>query len=118
MKKGLIMLGSKPLISDASATNPRADLGVWLKSLREACGLSQRQMATMLSLDYYTFISQLENGRGKIPSSRYLDWAQALNQDPRSFVKSLLSHYDPVTYGILFDTVGAEVEADRDAAVK
>jgi transcriptional regulator with XRE-family HTH domain len=110
--KRLIMLDNKALIADPSAANPRADLGVWLKSLREAAGLSQRQLATLLSLDYYTFISQLENGRGKIPANRYLDWANALNQDPRSFVKTLLSHYDPVTYGILFD------ETDPDAAAK
>jgi transcriptional regulator with XRE-family HTH domain len=115
VKKGLAMLDNKALISDPSADNPRADLGIWLKSLREACGLSQRQLATMLSLDYYTFISQLENGRGKIPSGRYLDWAQALNQDPRSFVKSLLSHYDSVTYGILFDPEVVETVQDTTA---
>ena len=37
----------------------RAALGLWLKSLREARGLSQRELADLLSLDYYTFISQL-----------------------------------------------------------
>lgn len=101
------MLDKKTLASATSAGDPRADLGVWLKSLREACGLSQRQLATQLSLDYYSFISQLENGRGKIPSGRYHDWAVALKQEPRSFVKKLLSHYDPETYDILFDDRGA-----------
>lgn len=80
----------------------RADLGAWLKSLREEQGLSQRQLATLLSLDYYTFISQLETGRGKIPTARYLEWANALGQEPRSFVKKLLSSYEPGTYDILF----------------
>jgi len=80
----------------------RAELGAWLKDLRLDKGLSQRDLATKLELEYYTFISQLENGRGRIPSSRYLDWARALGQDPRSFVVRLLSCYDPVTYDVLY----------------
>lgn len=81
----------------------RAALGHWLKQLRESAGLSQRDLADRLSLDYYTFISQLENGRGKIPAHRYAEWAIALEQDPRLFVKTLLSYYEPSTYRILFD---------------
>ena len=81
---------------------PRSELGVWLRCLREARGLSQRQLADLLSLDYYTFISQLETGRGKIPSSRYLDWANALNQNPKAFMVVLLSYYEPEAYDILF----------------
>ncbi len=84
------------------ARQHRLEMGAWLKSLREARGLSQRDLANALSLDYYTFISQLENGRGKIPAGRYLDWAAALGQEPRAFVKVLFSHYDPNTYEILF----------------
>jgi transcriptional regulator with XRE-family HTH domain len=81
----------------------RATFGIWLKALREGEGLSQRDLADRLSLDYYTFISQLENGRGKIPSYRYAEWATALGQNPKSFVKTLLRYYEPLTYQILFD---------------
>ncbi len=81
----------------------RAIFGHWLKSLREAEGLSQRDLADRLALDYYTFISQLENGRGKIPAHRYGEWAAALGQDPRSFVRTLLRYYEPLTYQILFE---------------
>jgi len=81
----------------------RVTLGLWLRSLREEKGLSQRDLADILTLDYYTFISQLENGRGKIPAHRYAEWAHALGQDPRSFVKNLLKHYEPMTYSVLFD---------------
>lgn len=81
----------------------RSALGLWLKSLREGAGLSQRDLADLLSLDYYTFISQLENGRGKIPAHRYVEWAKALEQDPRAFVKTLLRYYEPSTYQILFE---------------
>lgn len=89
--------------SPEEARELRLQMGLWLKSLREAQGLSQRDLANQLSLEYYTFISQLENGRGKIPSNRYLDWATALGQEPREFVKTLLSYYDPITYDILFN---------------
>jgi len=88
------------------AKEQRATLGLWLKSLREAKGLSQRDLADLLSLDYYTFISQLENGRGKIPSHRYAEWAEALGQEPRSFVRELLRYYEPLTYQILFEDAG------------
>lgn len=81
----------------------RMTLGLWLRSLREEKGLSQRELADILSLDYYTFISQLENGRGKIPTHRYVEWAEALGQEPKAFVKRLLSYYEPMTYKILFE---------------
>lgn len=80
----------------------RAELGSWLRTLREAQGLSQRQLADALSLDYYTFISQLETGRGKIPSARYRDWAETLEQEPKTFMKTLLSYYEPEAYDMLF----------------
>lgn len=85
------------------AREQRLALGLWLRSLREQAGLSQRDLANMLSLDYYTFISQLENGRGKIPAHRYVEWAEALGQEPKIFVQTLLKHYEPTTYSILFD---------------
>lgn len=89
------------------AREQRATFGQWLKVLREAEGLSQRELADRLSLDYYTFISQLENGRGKIPAHRYAEWAIALGQEPKSFVKTLLKYYEPLTYQILFDDAEA-----------
>ena len=91
------------------AREQRATFGQWLKTLREAEGLSQRDLADRLSLDYYTFISQLENGRGKIPAHRYAEWAVALGQDPKLFVKTLLKYYEPQTYQILFDADEAAV---------
>jgi transcriptional regulator with XRE-family HTH domain len=80
----------------------RKDGGLWLKSLREAKGLSQRNLAELIGTDYYTFISQLETGRGRIPPDRYVAWAKALELDPKDFVKNLMKFYDPITYNILF----------------
>jgi transcriptional regulator with XRE-family HTH domain len=100
------MLAEVQKISPEEAKEQRTALGVWLKELREQADLSQRELADKLSLDYYTFISQLENGRGRIPVHRYAEWAGALGQDQRTFVKTLLSYYEPTTYRILFEDVG------------
>jgi transcriptional regulator with XRE-family HTH domain len=80
----------------------RKDGGQWLKSLREAKGLSQRKLADLIGTDYYTFISQLETGRGRIPPDRYRVWSEALGFDEREFVKNVLKFYDPITFEILF----------------
>ncbi len=57
----------------------------------------------MLDLEYYTFISQLENGRGRVPTNKYRDYARAVGVDEKVFVKKLLMFYDPISYEILFD---------------
>jgi hypothetical protein len=57
--------------------------------------------------EYYTIMSQLEAGRGRIPPDHYLIWAHALGIDTREFVRALTSYYDPLTYGILFDQGGS-----------
>lgn len=80
----------------------RQRAGRWLKELREKRGLSQRQLAELTDTEYYTFISQLETGRGRIPPDRYRSWAEALGVPARQFVRELLAYYDPVTFDILF----------------
>ena len=80
----------------------RSKAGSWLRELREKRGLSQRELAQKVGAEYYTFISQLEHGRGRIPPDRYLVWADALGVNPREFVRGLMSYYDPMTYSIVF----------------
>ena len=81
----------------------RQDAGRWLKQRREARGLSQRELARLVGLNFYTFISQLESGRGRIPPDRYKVWADALQIEPQEFVRELLRYYDPITYHYLFE---------------
>lgn len=97
------MLAELHKTSPEETKEQRVTLGLWLRSLREEQGLSQRELADILSLDYYTFISQLEHGRGKIPTHRYVEWAHALGQNPQDFVRMLLKHYEPMTYRVLFE---------------
>src|SRR5690606_39166076 len=39
----------------------RQEAGRWLRSLREKAGYSQRELARVVGLEYYTFISQIES---------------------------------------------------------
>lgn len=81
----------------------RKQAGLWLRDKREAAGLSQRQLANALGFDYYTFISQIESGKGKLPSEHFQAYAKAVNVEPREFALSMLRSYDPHTYKLLFD---------------
>jgi transcriptional regulator with XRE-family HTH domain len=82
----------------------RREGGRYLRELREARGLSQRQLANLIGAEFYTFVSQIETGRGRIAPDRYRVWAEALGMDVRLFVENLMRFYDPVTYKYLFDT--------------
>lgn len=80
----------------------RQRAGRWLKILRENAGLSQRQLSREVGLEYYTFISQIESGRGRIPPERYLAFAKAYKMEPRPFIIELMRYYDPISFGILW----------------
>jgi transcriptional regulator with XRE-family HTH domain len=101
---GATMYSNVQKLSVDDLVRLRRDAGHWLRELREARGLSQRQLAAQVGVEYYTFISQLETGRGRIPPDRYRIWAEALGVSPRDFVVKLLRFYDPVTYAILFES--------------
>ena len=89
------------LASDA-VQELRREGGRYVRELREARGLSQRQLAALIGVEFYTFVSQIETGRGRIPPDSYRIWADALGLDVREFVQTLMQFYDPVTHRILF----------------
>jgi|ERR1700730_11341458 transcriptional regulator with XRE-family HTH domain len=80
----------------------RKQAGRWFKELREIKGLSQREIAERTGTEYYTFVSQLETGRGRILPQNYERWAKALDVELNLFVRTLMRYYDPVTSDILF----------------
>jgi transcriptional regulator with XRE-family HTH domain len=59
-------------------------------------------LAQKLGLKYYTFISQIENGFGRVPSESMEDWARALGVEPSEFARELLSYYDRELHRLLF----------------
>jgi transcriptional regulator with XRE-family HTH domain len=81
----------------------RRQAGTWLKERRNQAGLSQIQLAECLSLKYYTFVSQVENGFGRVPIDIMERWANALGIDPSEFAKHLISFYEPELYRLLYE---------------
>ncbi|MEO3386179.1 helix-turn-helix transcriptional regulator [Mesorhizobium sp. CAU 1741] len=80
----------------------RQEAGRWLRSLREKAGYSQRELARVVNLEYYTFISQIESGRGRVPPAQTKAWAEALNVPVRDFAIELMRFYDPLNYDLIF----------------
>jgi DNA-binding XRE family transcriptional regulator len=89
----------------------RRVLGCWLKGLRQARGLSQRELAEKVGVEYYTIISQLESGLGRIPPGGHVAWAKALAVTPWELVDKLIRCYDPAIYRLLFDKECCKEEA-------
>jgi transcriptional regulator with XRE-family HTH domain len=87
---------------DAAAVNPKKAAGSWLREQRQKAGLSQMDLANKLDFKYYTFISQIENGFGRVPSQSMRDWARALGLRPSQFARVLLGYYDPALFHVLF----------------
>lgn len=96
------MRASRSAYEEAEMAERRREAGAWLRRLREARGITQRQLAERVGIEYYTFVSQIESGRGRIPADRYQKWADALQLEVKVFVKNMLYFYEPVTYQILF----------------
>ena len=107
-----------PKPHDATAKKElREQAGQWLRELRETRGLSQRDLASRIDA-HFTFISAIEGGRSRIAPDRYLAWANALDIEARELVYKLMSFYDPVTYGILFEGDGLPMKAIPEPSLK
>ena len=87
---------------DAASLALRKEAGKFLKSLRNAANLTQREVAVKLDFDYYTMIAQIEGGSARVPPHAYEGYAKALDVQPRFLAKRLMQYYDPVIYKLLF----------------
>ena len=81
----------------------RKRAGSWLQERRKAAGLSQIELAARLGLKYYTFVSQVENGFGRVPIDGMEAWARALDIAPAAFARHLLACYEPELHRLLFE---------------
>jgi len=72
--------------------------------------MTQRELAERVGLRYYTFVSQIEGGHGRIPPDQYESWADALGMDHRDFASELVKYYDPCLHKMLFG--GDEVSGE------
>jgi transcriptional regulator with XRE-family HTH domain len=81
----------------------RKKAGAWLQVQRKAAGLSQIDLAGQLGLKYYTFVSQVENGFGRVPTDSMEAWAHALHVAAPEFARHLLRYYEPELHRLLFE---------------
>lgn len=80
----------------------RQQAGRWLKTARETAGLTQAELAEKVGLRYYTFVSQVESGAGRVPIETQGAWAEALGHDTAGFARTLLRFYEPELHRLLF----------------
>jgi transcriptional regulator with XRE-family HTH domain len=102
--------GGRPMVRSRQAEKPapksaelRKLAGAWLQGRRKAAELSQIQLAERLGLKYYTFVSQVENGFGRVPTDSMEAWADALGIAPAEFARHLLQFYEPELHKLLFE---------------
>lgn len=96
------MAQTHPKISKTEVDRLRREAGVELKRLREHRGLTQREVAEQVGFEYYTFIAQIESGRGRLPPDRYEAYSVALGVPRQDFARMMLRYYEPVTFELLF----------------
>lgn len=80
----------------------RKEGGIFIKALRTHAGLTQREVAVALKMNYYTMIAQIEAGSARTPPDSYVAYAKVLGVDPAKFVRKLMQYYDPHTYKALW----------------
>ena len=107
-KLGWNMRQAKAYEEATDLTIARREAGKWLRDKRDALHITQRQLANAVGIEYYTFISQIEQGRGRIPPDRYEVWAKALKVDPREFAITMLKYNEPHIYELIFGRVPVE----------
>lgn len=86
---------SHTLTGNPDAAQLRKEAGKYLKGLREAAGLTQQELAKLVGLEYYTFVSQVENGKTRVPPEKQRAWAKAVGMTSHTFSKRLQNFYDP-----------------------
>jgi transcriptional regulator with XRE-family HTH domain len=60
------------------------------------------ELAERLGFKYYSFVSQVENGFGRMPTEKIEAWAQTLGVEPTQFAKTLISFYGPELHRLLY----------------
>ena len=103
-------------IRAAATKSLRQEAGRWLKAAREAAGLTQAEVAEQVGLRYYTFVSQVESGLGRVPIEAQGAWAVAVGHDPAEFARTLLRYYEPELHRLLFGDAAPGATEERARA--
>jgi transcriptional regulator with XRE-family HTH domain len=81
----------------------RRRCGSYLRKLRLAAELTQVALAEKIGDGvFYTFISQLESGRGFVPPERYEAFAKALGVDLQEFAIDMIRFSNPFAWAAIW----------------
>jgi transcriptional regulator with XRE-family HTH domain len=95
---------SKPMANRGEATNQlRRELGDYIRDRRLDQGMTQKQLADAVGMQYYTAISAIEVGRNSVPPERYAAFAKALGISHKGFMRQVLRLTNPWACATLFD---------------
>ena len=76
----------------------RKRLGQIIKEQRSVQGLTQAQFASLVNQEYFTFISQVEQGHVRIPPHDTELWARILGVDTKAFAQECVKAYESLEY--------------------
>lgn len=103
------MAFSHPQHNSTNAKKLRSKAGAYLKGLRIAADLTQKELAERSGLNWFTMVGQIESGKVRLPPEKYVSMARALNVEPSELVKKVLPFYDPFTFSALFISNPSEI---------
>ena len=76
----------------------RKRLGQIIKEQRGAQGLTQAQFASLVNQQYFTMISQVEQGHVRVPPHDTELWARILGVDTKAFAQECVKAYESLEY--------------------
>lgn len=80
----------------------RKQFGEQIQAWRKAAGLTQAQLADRVGQRYYTFISQVEIGKVRIPPQDLPRWAKALSISSADLALKHMEFNEPELFNILY----------------
>ena len=84
-----------------TAHTMRQRFGEWLKTRREAAGVTQLDLSKLLGHSYVSMVSQVERGRSLIPPPDLAAWAAAIKVKPKEFAAEYLYWCHPEVSALL-----------------
>lgn len=99
------------MLSPETRKRNAAEIGATIKRRRQELSMTQKDLGVKLGLNYYTMISQVENGYVTLPPALWAEVADALALDRVEWVATCLDHLHPDIFAALFGRASkAEVE--------
>jgi transcriptional regulator with XRE-family HTH domain len=81
-----------------TTTARRKRLGQIIKEQRQAQGYTQAQFARLVGQEYFTMISQVEQGVVRVPPHDTDKWALVMGVDTKAFAQECVKAYESLEY--------------------